>query len=321
MTKRHGRGFYPPKGKVLHIAGQTREDFADYVEHVSLNGRAFSLPAGAAFYTNLRLDGVHAPACLTKGDNHQDLQYLADKYANMVLQIALYLHFSQLDPVAKGEQDTPIEALAEALKALKRPVYLRIGYEFDAPDHRYEPRAYRDAYRRIVERVEESGVTNVSYVWHSYAMRPTHGDHDPLAWYPGDAYVNWVGISFFQVSSEGWFEGPNRQRLLAVARAKNLPVMICESSPVRFTAKQEQYTHQAYWDYWFKPYFDFIETNSCVRAFSIINCDWDSFSMTRNSNLGNCRISSDPAALRRWRKKMQEKRYIHSDPRLYELLS
>ena len=40
------------------------------------------------------------------------------------------------------------------------------------------------------------GVNNVAFVWHSYIFASYNGF--PIsAWYPGDEYVDWVGVSLF----------------------------------------------------------------------------------------------------------------------------
>lgn len=323
---RYGTNFYPPEGKVLHIAGQAKEDFDDYVENVSCNGEKFGMPAGAAFYTSLSLNGITSSHANVPGDNHQHLNYLVENYDNMTLQVALWLHTTQLSRICTGEYDVQIEKLADIFKNYKRPIYFRIGYEFDNTGCKFEPVSYQNAYRYIVERFEQANVRNVSYVWHSWGMIPTYQNRDIMDWYPGDAYVNWIGISTFevskeQISEEGYYQNHNRERILEIAREKNLPIMICESSAIRTIPYHKKRTGQAYWDFWYKPYFEFIENNPEVKAFSIINCDWDSVLQFKGEiNWGDSRIKSDPVVLNLWRAKMREKRYLHSSDKLYDLL-
>ncbi len=50
------------------------------------------------------------------------------------------------------------------------------------------------AYRRIVDRFRDKGIRNVAFVWHSFAST---GSEELMDWYPGDGYVDWVGISYF----------------------------------------------------------------------------------------------------------------------------
>lgn len=314
------KSFAPPEGKVLHIAGQFREEFDDYIENVTENGVACGLPGGAAFYTNLYLQGMTGPFINFPGNPHQDLPYLAKVYEPLTFQIALWLGSSQLKQIPNGTYDDGIRKLAENLKSYNRPIYFRIGYEFDGPHNEYEPWEYRAAYRYIVDRLRAAGVTNVAYVWHSYALIPTYGNYDVMEWYPGDDYVDWIGISFFQVTEEGYYPGVNRDRLLEIARQKQKPVMICESSAIRLTESQKAKTGQSYWDYWYAPYFEFIENNPEVKAFSIINSDWDSLGQTQDYNWGDARIAQDPVVLEHWREKMREERYLHSNTELYKQL-
>ena len=48
-------------------------------------------------------------------------------------------------------------------------VFLRIGYEFDGPHNHYDPQDYKKAYIYLADKINEEGVTNAVFVWHSYA--------------------------------------------------------------------------------------------------------------------------------------------------------
>ncbi len=314
--------FYPPEGKVLHIAGQAREEFADYIENVTENGGACDLPGGAAFYTSLGLTGLTTPWTYITGDPHQDLPYLASVYEPLTFQIALWLGSAQLKTVPEGYYDYAIDQMAEIFKSYDMPIYFRIGYEFDGMHNAYDPGEYKATYRYIVDRFRAADVTNVAYVWHSYALIPTYGNLDVMEWYPGDDYVDWIGISFFNINitEEDYYSGINRDRLLEIAQEKQRPIMICESSASRYRPSLKELSGQAYWDYWYVPCFEFIESNPEVKAFSIINCDWDSLQQFGYLNWGDAVIAHDPVVLEHWREKMQEERYLHSNPELYEQL-
>lgn len=238
------------------------------MENVTKNGLACGLPGGAAFYTSLYLTGLTNPYTFAPGDPHQDLPYLAWVYKPLTFQIALWLGSSQLSEISSGTWDFSIDRIAENFKFYDRPIYFRIGYEFDGPHNAYDPGEYKDAYRHIVDRFREAGVTNVVYVWHSYASYPYQG-YDVMDWYPGDDYVDWIGISYFFTEGNEYYQW----RLLEIAKEKQKPLMICESSAWRYTSSLKELSGQAYWDYWYAPYFEFIESNPEVKAFSIINCN------------------------------------------------
>ncbi len=318
-SKKLGASFYPPPGKVLHIAGQTGEDFADYVDAVTENGTRCGLPAGVAFYTSLYRTGFKTPHANRPGDTHQDLTSVLKHYKNLAPQISIWADEEELARINSGEQDEHIRKFAELLSSYKRPIFLRFAGECD--DGRYkDPEAYKKAYRYVVDSFVKHGVTNVSYIWQSIALKPTYQNRDPLDWYPGDAYVNWIGISFYQIDEEGYYPDHNRARILEIAREKDLPIMIVEASAIRWTPRQKQLTGQAYWDYWYKPFFEFIENNPEVKGFSIANADWDSQKQFEHMKWGDCRLKADPLVLNNWRQKMHDNRYLHSYQNLYPLL-
>jgi hypothetical protein len=297
--------FAPPKGKVLYMAGQDRESISEYTHRVCKEGRACPLPAGLAFYTNLALTGVFSPHANEQGDNHQDLQFILRQSKTTALQIGLYLNANELAPVANGDFDSSIARLAKVLRDTNRIVFLRIGYEFDGPHNAYAPALYRAAYRHIVDRIRVAKLTNVAYVWHSQARNETFEGRDIMEWYPGDGYVDWIGISYF-------FDEPAaRDRVVKIARLKRLPVMICEASAIRPDPRSRSLKGQPYWDYWYKPFFEFIENTPEVRAFSIIHCNWDNQKQWIKLGWGDTRLTSDPVVLQNWREKMKSSRFIH----------
>lgn len=301
---------------VLLIAGQSREEFHDYLKEVTGNGSACALPGGAAFYTNLGLDGFTTPHANAPGDHHQDLEFLKLSLDPLVFQMGLWLSAQQLEGIAAGDFEAQINALHEALSNLNRPVFLRIGYEFDGPHNRYPPDSFVRAYRVIAKAMRQN--RDILLVWHSYAMLPTYKDIPVEDWYPGNDVVDWIGVSFFQVGTEGFHTGPNREKLLEIARAKGKPVLIGEASAIRYTRRQKTLSGQAYWDYWYKPYFEFIEAHPEIRAASIIHVNWDSQNQHKVLEWGDCRISADPVVLENWRAKMKENYWLPRSDHLYD---
>lgn len=300
----------------LLIAGQSREEFRDYLRHVIKDGAAAARPGGAAFYTSLDANGVFSPHANAPGDNHQDLDYLKLIQDPLVIQIGLWLSRDQLQPIADGAYDAKIQRLFQALDELKRPVFLRIGYEFDGPHNRYPPETFVAAYRVIARAMRAN--RDILLVWHSYAMLPTYQEQAIADWYPGDHYVDWLAISFFQVGDEGYHRAPNRDAVLALAREKGKPVLIAEASAIRYTRRQKTLTGQAYWDYWYKPFFALIESHPEIKAVSIINVNWDSQNQHRELEWGDCRLDSDPVVLEHWRAKAAAPYWIKPDGALYD---
>ncbi len=149
-----------------------------------------------------------------------------------------------------------------------RPVFLRIGYEFDGPWNCHNQEFYIGAFRYIKQRIDELGAEKVATVWQA-ATYPNDGDpqyhfdasggpnvgdraqaiQDHYSdWYPGSEYVDWVGISFFygaRYAEYPWsctdesrpgtvaHVSPRslQDALAEFARRHGKPLMIAESAP------------------------------------------------------------------------------------------
>ncbi|MCL1973067.1 MAG: NAD(P)H-dependent oxidoreductase [Endomicrobia bacterium] len=287
--------FVPADGNVLLFAGQNNRDSDEFVKIIK------KVPAGFMFYTALAdLEGLENQADFGAGATSGS--YLVKKYPGTALQIGLYL-VNSMDSVIDGSLDGNIEKLAKWIKAAKVPVFLRIGYEFDYPENRYEPEKYVKAFRHIVEKMDSLNVTNVAYVWHSYASLNPRGIE---AWYPGDDYVDWCAISYF--ASPQWIP------MMNFAKKHSKPVMIAESAPMLGPNLKEEKKPE-----WYRSLFRFIETQNNVKALSYINCDWDAQPMFKDWNWGNSKINASAEIEKLFKEKIFDKRFVYSD-RLYDVI-
>jgi hypothetical protein len=93
----------------------------------------------------------------------------ADEFAWVVPQIGLELPLNgQEARVAAGDYDNAISALCVGLRLLERPVFLRIGYEFNGMEwNGYRPSSYIAAYRRIALAIRADETLNplTALVW------------------------------------------------------------------------------------------------------------------------------------------------------------
>jgi beta-mannanase len=107
--------------------------------------------------------------------------------------------------VAAGGDDALIRAYARALKAYGKPVFLRWFWEMNftgtsatgvqaVRDRRClgvnGASGYVAAWRHIWSIFRGVGATNVAFVW----CPGLGGQADPVNFYPGSAYVDWIGI-------------------------------------------------------------------------------------------------------------------------------
>jgi hypothetical protein len=287
--------FEPPAGTTLLIVGQNVEDIQDYLDAVH------AVPAGLMTYTSIT-DGEGLDTPYNAGDGTQDARKLIDAHPNTMLQIGLWM-VDDCAKMASGEMDAAIDRLGDWIQSTHRPVLLRVGYEFDGPHNHYPPQDYIRAYRRLVDRFRKHGVRNVAYVWHSYAgsvQRPL------IDWYPGDDYVDWVGLSYFNQ--------PQRymEPVVQFAKQHGKPVIIAESSPWMVQTK-----YPNAWNLWFAPLFKFIQAND-IKALSYISCDWDATQQFRDKKWGDTRIQSNAELLERWRHETSQDRYLKSSPDLFK---
>ena len=75
------------------------------------------------------------------------------------------------------------------------------------PNYPDGPERFRDAYRHIITLFREEGATDITWFFHyNYASFPYEAWNKPHYYYPGDAYIDWVGFSLYgaQTLSEEW---------------------------------------------------------------------------------------------------------------------
>lgn len=330
--------FEPEGEKVLVFAGQDLESIGGLPGYKNGYTDHFPIPAGVTLYTGLDandgsfggtnatgLSGIYETSDHGNGPSNMSLLLADTTYETAALAIGLSL-VNHEDKVANGELDDNIQRLGEFILSLgKRPVFLRIGYEFDGyPWNHYDREHWIKAYKRIKDHFDEQGITNVAYVWQSVGWV---SNLDQLeAWYPGDEYVDWCGFSFF----DRWREN----RMIEFARTKGKPVFIAEASATisDFTAKFDGRTKevilsnpeqaQEAWDKWFVPFFQTIEENAdVVKAIHYINCNWKIRPMwVENPTFQkvDARIQESPMISAKWTEKMNHTKYLNAVDQPFE---
>jgi hypothetical protein len=303
--------FVPPAGKTLLIMGQNQEEIVEYMESHSEP----VIPGGWMTYWGIpSLDGVYETHMNETGTS-QNHQYLVERFPDTVLQSALWMtgKWDVLSNTVAGEFDSVVIQFSAWAKTTKRPVYLRIGYEFDGRHNELEPEAYVKAYRRIVDLVRAEGADNIAFVWHSYAS-PTYRGFLLSDWYPGNEYVDWVGISLFghmyksKLNAEG-------DAVFEFAREHKKPVMVAESSPIRGIDKGDCDA----WDNWFVNFLS-LTYNRNVKAISFINTNWDRHAIEGISEWRDARLQNNEKVYRAWFQETSKDRYLKQSLELFELL-
>ena len=191
---------------------------------------------------------------------------------------------------------------------------MRIGYEFDGAHNELEPKVYIQAYRRVVDLLRADGVNNIAFIWHSYAARP-YKNYNQSDWYPGDDYVDWVGISVFGQAYGGDNFGSYCDSILEIAKQHKKPVMIAESNPIHGINASSIDS----WKKWFVPYFNFIYRHN-IKAIAFINEDWPSTGIGGIDHWKDARIYNNQKISSAWFKETSKDRYLKQSKKLYDLL-
>lgn len=289
--------FAPSKGKTLLFIGQDEGTIKTYT------GKTGHNPVGVMVYTSVQeARGLWDAAEYGSGIQHADA--LAKQYPDAAIQVGLYM-VDALEGIIDGTYNDNIDKIGEWIKTVNRPVYMRIGYEFDLPQNKYEPELYREAYRYIVDRWRASGV-KASYVWHSYGF--LNAEKPMMGWYPGDEYVDWFGFSFFQAFNDG-----NLKWMTNRAKEHGKPMMLAEATPFGIGTRQGDGS----WRRWFKPFFDAIEKYD-IEAACYINSSWEDMPMWKGQGWGDARVEEDIVVKEQWLKEISRNRFIRSDMELFK---
>ena len=286
--------FIPSPGKTLLLVGQDRETIANYVIKTG------NTPGGTMLYSSIQaMDGLDGP--VDYGAGFMDGDALLKSYPNSVIQLGLYM-VDGLNDTAAGKYDDHLRKLALWIKKANRPVYLRIGYEFDNSLNHYNPQQYKEAFRYVVNFLRKEGVRNAAYVWHS-----ENATHQWMDWYPGDEYVDWFGKSIFR--SEDIILTKD---FLKLAREHGKPFMICESSP------WYMYTSRGTIEF-LKHIFQFIKDQH-VEAFCYINSNWNKQPMWVSQGWGDARIEKNAEIKKYWLNEINQDHFLKASPDLFRLL-
>lgn len=131
--------------------------------------------------------------------------------------------------IEAGAHDGYIRRIADQAKAFGYPIFMRIGSEMNInqgggrPSFGENASAFAGAWRRIVSVFRSEGAANVIFVWN-----PNCADIGPNHWtdyYPGDEYVDWVGIDLYQFQPDS-----DLRTLLQVYEdyGSRKPIAVCE---------------------------------------------------------------------------------------------
>mmetsp|Transcript_10477 Transcript_10477/g.14994 ORF Transcript_10477/g.14994 Transcript_10477/m.14994 type:complete len:441 (-) Transcript_10477:480-1802(-) len=308
----------------INSTAEEEVDVSDSTHHLSVSS---FVPSAFMVYTDLQtLRGLW-----TATDYGSGIQYadgLLDLFpsidhsqtaASAGLQIGLWLNGTEgCLSICEGDLDNQIEQLITYLENTRASkIFLRLGYEFDNPSFGYSdhPELYILAFQKIVsdcrKGLSAEAQARVMFVWHSWGAPMASAKLNLHSFYPGDAYVDWIGVSIFQQVlpwSPSWSgQVSDVENVLKFAQEHNKPTMIAESTPfggielkqASNAAKESINGTSDPWDRWYGQVIHIIEKYD-VDMWCYINCDWDSQPQWHNVGFGETRLSSNKEVMAKW---------------------
>jgi hypothetical protein len=141
--------------------------------------------------------------------------------------------------VTDGSRDAYLKAQAEAVKSYGSPVFVRLDWEMNAtwypgwnmPD--VTPAQFIAGWRHVYDIFQSAGATNAAFVW-CPNLWDGPGGLSPDTWYPGAAYVDWLGIDAYPQSAVASFilTGPGGlDDTVKFAEQQKKPLMVAEWAP------------------------------------------------------------------------------------------
>lgn len=164
------------------------------------------------------------------------------------------------------------------------------------------PEKFRDVYRRIIDIFKRNQVENVTWVFHVDTARMPHRWWNRAEYYyPGDDYIDWIGLSVFgaQLPTHKWLHfidkihnfWPELRNLV-----KNRPLIISESAVIEDTQRPGRKAE------WLRETFDIIENEVYpIKAFTY----WNSYGWLDDGS-ANFRLDSSQKSLQSMKSILQK---------------
>jgi hypothetical protein len=139
-----------------------------------------------------------------------------------------------LGTIIDGTHDAYIRSFAEAVKADRYPIALRFAHEMNGhwypwaePNGINRPGQYVAAWKHVHDIFRQVGATNVIWVWAPNTLRGANAV-SLKSLYPGDDYVDWVGLDAYGVAERtaGALLNPS---VSAIRHVTSKPLLITET--------------------------------------------------------------------------------------------
>lgn len=216
---------------------------------------------------------------------------------------------AELPDIGRGVWDAYFTEAALVLKEFKGPVFFSMNHEMNGnwypysqayPGSKTTASDFVRAWQRVVNIFRQNGANNVAFVWSPNV--PDVGGVSFAQYYPGDAYVDWVGVSLYSGND------PTAMDTIYRAYAAKKPFFITEWATA---PEQSKYNPRFPGEVeWVRQFFTTLDRRyPRVKAISWFN--W-------NNRDGDYRLSRVPAQAQAYKQDVANSRYIDSSTLLLD---
>jgi hypothetical protein len=219
--------------------------------------------------------------------------------------------------IAKGDFDEDLERWARAARDTRIPMLIDFAPEMNGDWFQWSglyaggakggPQRYKEAFRHVVDVFRGAGATNVGFAFHANVRSaPREPWNDLAQYYPGDDYVDWIGVSAYGAVFPGFDWEPLSDALDEVypkltSLSPTKPIAILETGVI------EERGHDK--TAWIRAAYRALRTGRYPRVKAVV---WwhERWVNQDDRSTSDVRIDSDPAATAAYRKAVAAPEFV-----------
>ena len=142
---------------------------------------------------------------------------------------------TKIAAIAAGKYDNYLSTYANAVRAYHHQVILSFGHEMNGYWYSWgythtSPVTFVAAWRHVVTLFRKLRAQNVTWLWTINTIHKRARVPSPDRWWPGNSYVDWVGIDGYFTNSSSGFASVFGPTIVNVRRYTHDPIFIAETS-------------------------------------------------------------------------------------------
>jgi Glycosyl hydrolase family 26 len=148
-----------------------------------------------------------------------------------------------LASIAAGRSDAYLRSYADDVIAFGHPVILSFGHEMNGSWYPWgaghtSPATFVAAWRHVVRLFRSAGAANVTWLWTANSVAGTRTSLS--LWWPGDAWVDWIGIAAYYFRPTDTFASVFGATIAEIRTFSDAPLLIAETAVGTTTNRESQ---------------------------------------------------------------------------------